>query len=123
MDVTKLSVTELRKTQRRIEAELAKRETTAKRDLLKKMQRLAADHGMSLDDVLGKGEAPAAKAPRKARAKSERPVKAKKITVAPKYRNPDDASMTWTGRGRKPLWVQKFLDEGRSLNDLAIAKA
>jgi DNA-binding protein H-NS len=25
--------------------------------------------------------------------------------VAPKYRNPKDASQTWTGRGRRPLWI------------------
>jgi DNA-binding protein H-NS len=25
--------------------------------------------------------------------------------VAPKYRNPKDASQTWTGRGRRPNWL------------------
>lgn len=40
--------------------------------------------------------------------------------VAPKYRNPDDASETWTGRGRKPRWVEAFLDAGNNLEDVAI---
>lgn len=26
--------------------------------------------------------------------------------VAPKYRNPANASETWTGRGREPLWIK-----------------
>lgn len=122
MEIGKLSVSELRKLLRRVEGEIKRREDTAKRDLLKKMQRLAADHGMSLDDVVGRAERPA-KAPRNATPKPARAAKPKKITVAPKYSNPDDASMTWTGRGRKPLWVQKALEEGKSLQDLLIAKA
>lgn len=40
--------------------------------------------------------------------------------VAPKYRSPDDASLTWTGRGRKPLWVASALETGKTLEDLAI---
>ena len=40
--------------------------------------------------------------------------------VAPKYANPADTSQTWTGRGRKPQWVQAALDAGKSLEDLAI---
>ncbi len=43
-----------------------------------------------------------------------------KTKVAPKYRNPGDQSMTWTGRGRKPSWVLQLLDEGKSLDDLLI---
>ena len=40
--------------------------------------------------------------------------------IAPKYRDPNDASRTWTGRGRKPLWVVDQLNSGRTLNDLLI---
>lgn len=43
-----------------------------------------------------------------------------KSKVAPKYANPADPSQTWTGRGRKPLWVVAALEEGKSLDDLAI---
>lgn len=118
MDLTKLSVTDLRKLNRRVQAEIKKRDAGARRDLLKKMQRLAADHGMSLEDVVG--NAPAAKPARKAAAKPARPSRAKGTTVPPKYRNPEDATMTWTGRGRKPLWVQKALDDGKTLEELAI---
>lgn len=31
--------------------------------------------------------------------------KDKRSSVAPKYRNPRDPSQTWTGRGRRPLWI------------------
>lgn len=33
----------------------------------------------------------------------------KRGTVAPKYRNPKDASETWTGRGRRPRWLAAAL--------------
>ena len=41
-------------------------------------------------------------------------------TIAPKYRNPNDESQTWTGRGRKPVWVVSHLEEGGTLEDIAI---
>ncbi|WP_445322487.1 H-NS histone family protein [Roseobacter sp. HKCC-CH-9208] len=40
--------------------------------------------------------------------------------VAPRYRNPSNPDQTWTGRGRKPLWVVDALNSGKSLDDLAI---
>ena len=39
---------------------------------------------------------------------------------APKYRNPDDPSVTWSGRGRQPKWVQVAIAGGQTLEDLAI---
>jgi DNA-binding protein H-NS len=34
-----------------------------------------------------------------------------------KYRNPDDASQQWSGRGRQPAWVKAWLASGRSLDE------
>ena len=44
----------------------------------------------------------------------------KKGAGVPKYRNPDNSAMTWTGKGRRPDWVRAALDAGKSLEDLAI---
>ncbi|MFZ1725951.1 MAG: H-NS histone family protein [Albidovulum sp.] len=38
----------------------------------------------------------------------------------PKYANPANKSETWTGRGRKPRWVEAALKSGKSLDDIAI---
>ncbi|MCB1887254.1 MAG: H-NS histone family protein [Rhodocyclaceae bacterium] len=118
MDLANFSIPELKRLQKRVDSEIKKRDETAKRDLLKKMHKLAAEHGLSIDDVVGKGASVPAE--RKPRRKAAAKPKGKKSVVPPKYRNPDDASMTWTGRGRKPLWVQKCLDEGKSLESLLI---
>lgn len=42
-------------------------------------------------------------------------------TVAPKYRNPDNPSETWAGRGLKPRWLAAALKAGGKLEDFAIA--
>ena len=34
------------------------------------------------------------------------------------YVNPDDATQTWNGIGRKPAWIKVWLDGGISLADL-----
>lgn len=41
-------------------------------------------------------------------------------TVSAKYANPEDTSQTWTGRGRKPKWVEAQLESGKTLEDLLI---
>ena len=40
--------------------------------------------------------------------------------VQPKYRNPNDNEQTWTGRGRKPRWVEECINNGINLTDLLI---
>jgi DNA-binding protein H-NS len=41
--------------------------------------------------------------------------------VQPKYRNPERPDETWSGRGRKPRWVEMALAHDRKLEDLAIS--
>ena len=40
--------------------------------------------------------------------------------VSPKYRNPDQPSETWTGRGKRPRWLVKQLKSGRRVADFRI---
>lgn len=112
---------ELTQAQGAIAAELAKRANSATEKVKKQLSKVAADAGMTLDELLRKikpESAPkAARGARKAAAKGKAKTGAK---VAPKYRNPDDAAQTWTGRGRQPLWVAKALEEGKTLESLLI---
>lgn len=41
-------------------------------------------------------------------------------TVAPKYRNPADPSVTWSGRGKRPRWFNDALKAGKKEKDLLI---
>lgn len=41
-------------------------------------------------------------------------------SVAAKYRNPDNYSDTWTGRGLMPRWLRELVDSGRSKEEFLI---
>jgi DNA-binding protein H-NS len=43
--------------------------------------------------------------------------------VAPKYRNPDDHSETWAGRGLKPRWFAAAIKAGKKPEDFLITGA
>jgi DNA-binding protein H-NS len=48
-------------------------------------------------------------------------LKLVKKTVPPKYRNPDRAEETWTGRGLRPRWLTAALNSGKSIEDFRIS--
>ena len=122
MDLSSLSVAELRRLQTKVETEIRRRSDSAKKDLLKRMQKLAAEHGMSLNEVIGqeaeKAPAAAPAAKKTAAAKPAKPAKKAKAASVIKFRHPENAAIGWTGHGRKPQWVIDWLAEGKPLDDL-----
>ena len=44
-------------------------------------------------------------------------------TVAPKFRNPDQPSQTWAGRGKQPRWLSAHLSSGKRIDDFRIEQA
>lgn len=118
MDISSLSLAELRRLQTKVETEIRRRSDTAKKDLLKRMQKLAAEHGMSLTEVIGQESTEkAAPAPKKAAAKPAKKAAAKPASVI-KFRHPENAAIGWTGHGRKPQWVIDWLAQGKPLDEL-----
>lgn len=103
-DIDTMSVKELLELQAEVKAAIASKQQTEKADLKAKMAQLAADAGLSLDDVLG--------------IKKGRTGKSSGVA---KYRNPDNADETWTGRGRKPNWlVERLKKRGVAMDDFLI---
>ncbi len=43
--------------------------------------------------------------------------------VVPKYRNPEQPSETWAGRGKTPRWLTAQLNSGRRIDDFRIRHA
>jgi len=118
MELSSLSLSELRRLKGKVETEIQRRSDTAKKDLLKRMQKLAAEHGMSLNEVIGQESAEkAAPAPRKAAAKPAAKKVAKPASVI-KFRHPENPAIGWTGHGRKPQWVIDWLAQGKPLDEL-----
>lgn len=101
-DLGSMSREELLNLQSAVEKALKQSEKKARKEALAAAQKAAADHGFSLDEIMsGKSAATGSKS-------------------APKYANPEDASQTWTGRGRQPNWVKSALAAGKSLDGMAI---
>jgi DNA-binding protein H-NS len=44
----------------------------------------------------------------------------KHAKVPPKYRNPNEPSETWSGRGKRPRWLAQALLAGRKIEDFVI---
>lgn len=99
--IEKASVEELDEMQVLIQSTREIRHIEARNSALEAAKEAASKHGFNLDDLI-KGK------------------KGKKKTVAPKYRNPENAGETWTGRGRRPKWVEEALSKGKSLKSLEI---
>lgn len=119
--LSKASDKDLQQAASAIKTELAHRESTNKAELLKKVKKLAAEAGVSISELLGKATRTPAKSGRPAAGKAARPAAGKARGKVPaKYRNPADASQTWTGRGRQPLWVAQAISSGKSMDALLI---
>jgi DNA-binding protein H-NS len=84
-----------------------------KRAALKAAEQAAREHGFSLADLMEGGSA---------RGAGRRGRGAAGATAASeaKFRNPNNAEQTWSGRGRRPRWVHEAEAAGRSLEDMRV---
>lgn len=106
VDLNNLSIQELEKViadaRERIEEKREEAVARARADI----ERIAASTGYSVEDLLGMGKSRARVATRK--------------VVADKYRNPRDPSQSWSGRGKRPRWLQELLDQGGKLENFQV---
>lgn len=103
MDLSALSLSQLKKLQDDVAIAIFNYEKRKKTEALAAVEQTARAAGFSLQELLG----------------DEKLTKGKTKAV-PKYANPADPTQTWTGRGRKPKWVEELLASGKSLEDAAI---
>jgi DNA-binding protein H-NS len=104
IDLNSMSRAELVKLRADVEkaiATLANRERKTARDAA---ERVAAEHGFSLAELTG-----GAVSTKRSKAKSPA-----------KYRNPANPAQTWSGRGRRPAWINTAAAAGRDLADFGI---
>ncbi len=102
IDLDALSLSELKQLNRALAKAIAGFDNRKRTEALQALEGQAKEFGFSLSELVG------AMAPRK-RAASQ-----------PKYRHPENAAVTWSGRGRKPRWFQDALDAGKSPESLAV---
>ena len=123
MDLSTYTLPELRRLQSKVESEIRRRSDVTRRNLIKRMQKMAADEGLSLDDLL-EGSTPASAEAKPATKRGRRPgtktAKAAKPAPVVKYRNPTNPDQGWSGRGRKPQWALDWIAQGKALDELAV---
>jgi len=108
-DLKNMSRKELEKLKGDIEKALEKVGEREMKAALEAAEKAAVAHGFSLSQLTGGAEVAAPKKRgRKPGSKAKTPAK----KGAPKYANPDDASQTWTGKGRQPDWFKAAIASG-----------
>jgi DNA-binding protein H-NS len=105
-DLSNYSLAQLRELQSQVAEQIEVRQGENVAAVRQQIVALAESVGMTVDQIMS--------------AKGTREKKLKK-TIAARYRHPEDTSKQWTGRGRKPRWIQEYLDaSGKDIDSLLI---
>jgi DNA-binding protein H-NS len=97
-----MKLSELQQLQNDIVKAIKDAKVREKNEALGRIRAIAKEHGMSLEELIGK------------------PQKAGGTVGLPKYKHPENSQKTWTGKGRRPAWVTEHLNAGGSLDELKI---
>jgi DNA-binding protein H-NS len=87
----KLTLKELFELRERLGKTIAERQDQERVLVKQKIASLAQEHGFNISDLFANGA-------------GKRGPKGK-ATSGAKYQHPDDPTLTWSGRGRKPKWL------------------
>jgi DNA-binding protein H-NS len=98
LNLSALSASELQALKGEIDKELATRET--KLQALEEIKQLATSKGLKFDELLTE------------LGFSKGGTRAKLGPAPIRFRHPDNASLTWSGRGKRPRWMNEALSSG-----------
>lgn len=117
MDLNTFSLPELRKLRSKVDVEISRRQSAGRKALLKRIQKMAAEEGLTLQDVLGDSTpaVPTKERKRAVRGSAKASAKPKKT---PLYFHPTAPGIGWSGHGRRPAWVIEWMDAGNALEGL-----
>jgi DNA-binding protein H-NS len=103
-ELNSMSLDQLKILKKDIEKAITSFEARRLAEARKALEAKAAELGMSLAEIMG-----------------GKPSKAAKAAVAAKYAHPENASMTWSGRGRAPKWIADLEAKGGNRADYSIS--
>ncbi|MDR0735756.1 MAG: H-NS histone family protein [Zoogloeaceae bacterium] len=106
MDISTLGLADLKTLLREIPREIKRREAAERVKVRRELEELAHARGFSLSDILP--EIPVRRVGKRGGA------------VEIRYRHPQNSAETWSGRGRKPRWVEDWLAGGGTLAGIKV---
>jgi len=103
-NLSNYSISELEELVNLAKNEIDTRKKAEQESTKKQILELAQKAGLNLADIFGE------------------PVKPKQVRrpAEVKYIHPDNKTLTWTGRGRKPAWLEEFLKNGGTIEQCMI---
>jgi DNA-binding protein H-NS len=102
MELSKMSLGDLRNLQDAIKQEMKRREHQEVAKAREQILAIAQSVGVPLKDLISVGRG------------------SKTGTVPVRYRHPDHSTQQWTGRGRQPKWVKEWVDSGKTMDALRV---
>ena len=102
LDSNSLTLADLKQLQKDIGKAIAGFEDRKKAEARTALEAQAKELGYTLAELVGQ------------------PVARVRAAAAPKYRHPENAAVTWSGRGRKPHWFIDALADGMTEDSLAV---
>jgi DNA-binding protein H-NS len=102
INIERLTHKELVQLQQEITMALGERRAQELQTLKRRIADMASSAGFDLGEVVGGGRG------------------GKRGPAPIKFRNPKNSAQTWTGRGRKPLWMVEALKKGQRMESFAI---
>ncbi|MDK6080359.1 H-NS histone family protein [Massilia varians] len=113
IDLLKLDYSQLRELGQQVAQQISVAEKQELKRAAEQIEQIAKSLNMSVPELL---DATGVLSRKAKKPSGEASVKGPAL-----YQNPQDASQTWTGRGRKPFWLAKYLESGGALEALRIA--
>ncbi|RLK50845.1 DNA-binding protein H-NS [Alkalispirillum mobile] len=105
MDLSGYSISELNKLKTDIEREVRQRRKQQAKEAQRELKAVADKYGFSLNELVGNASTGGGQ---KAKAKAV-------------YQHPEDPSKTWSGRGRRPRWINEWEQQGRDIDELRVS--
>lgn len=100
-DLKKMSVAELKRLHKDVASAIETYEERQRAEAKAKVEGVAKEMGFTISELFG-------------------PTRKRKSPVAAKYRHPENADVTWSGRGRHPKWFKDALASGKTPDELSV---
>ena len=108
-DLSQLSVAELERVISQAKSLVETKQVDAIKEGYAQIEKIARGLNMTLDELIAAG-----------REKGGRTKSTSRKPVDARYRNPQNPSETWTGRGKAPRWLAAKLSKGAKKEDFLI---